>query len=161
MPFYMFLGDTREGGVVPRSTAEMEVEVMELRMLHTVWQREELLRVRLVDRAPGIRLSRTTAPVDDCDAYRNFRVLKEDMACLEDIKGPCRPITFTEKAFPGRIITIYSGRGCRSVSCHTRQPNSSERRSVSGHTRQLNSSGRRSVSCYTRQPNLTGLLLST
>ena len=83
-PFYMLLSDTREGGVVPRSTAKVE-----LRMLHSVWQqREELLRsTRPVDRAPGIRLSRTIASsVDDCDAYHNFRVLKEDMVCLEDIK---------------------------------------------------------------------------
>ena len=67
-------------------------------MLHSVWQREELLRVRPVDRAPVmIRLSRTvtSSSVDDCDAYHNFRVLKEDMACLEDIKVPCLPITFT------------------------------------------------------------------
>ena len=33
---------------------------------------------------------------DDCDAYHNFRVLEEDMACVEDIKVPCFPITFTE-----------------------------------------------------------------
>ena len=34
--------------------------------------------------------------MDDCNAYRNFRVLKEDMACLGDIKVPCFPITPTE-----------------------------------------------------------------
>ena len=81
----MLLSDTREGGVVPRSTEEMEAEVMGLGLLHSVWQRKELLRVRPVDHAPVIRLSRIIASVDDCDAYHNFRVLKEDMAYLEDI----------------------------------------------------------------------------
>ena len=73
---------------------------MELGMLHSVWQREELLRVRSVNRAPVIRLSRAIASVDDCDAYHDFRVLKEeDMACLKDIKGACLHITFTGKDY--------------------------------------------------------------
>ena len=75
----LLLCDTREGGTVPRSTAEMEAEVVELGMLHSVCQREELLRVRPVDCAPVIRLSSITiasSSVDDCGAYHNFRVLK-------------------------------------------------------------------------------------
>ena len=118
--------------------------------------------MRPVDRAPVIRLSRTFASVDDCDAYHNFDVLKEDMACLEDIKVPSLPITVTEtdpRAAPLLFKVVASA--VVFVSCHTRQPNSSRRRSISGHTRQPNSSGRRSVSCYSRQPSLTGLLLST
>ena len=55
---------THMSGVVPKSTAEMDAEVMGLGMLHSVWQREELLRVRPVDRAPVIRLlSRTIASI--------------------------------------------------------------------------------------------------
>ena len=118
--------------------------------------------MRPVDRAPVIRLSRTFASVDDCDAYHNFGVLKEEMACLEDIKVPCLPITVTEtdpRAAP-LLFTVAAG-AVVFVSCHTRQPNSRRRRSISSHTRQPNTSGRRSVSCYTRQRNLTGLLLST
>ena len=54
----MLFSDTREGGVVPRSAAKVEAdEVMELGMLNSVWQREDLLCVRSVDRAPVIRLS--------------------------------------------------------------------------------------------------------
>ena len=113
IPFYMLLSDTREGGVVPRSTAEMDAEDMGLGMLHSVWQREELLRVRPVDRAPLIRLSRTIASsVDDCDAYDIFRVLEEDMACLEDIKTPWLPITFTAtdpRAAPLLFIVVVAG----------------------------------------------------
>ena len=118
--------------------------------------------MRPVDRAPVIRLSRTFASVDDCDAYHNFDVLKEDMACLEDIKVPCLPITVAETDPRAALLlfTVVAG-AVVFVSCHTRQPKSRRRRSNSGHTRQPNSSGRRSVSCYTRQPNLTGLLLST
>ena len=87
-------------------------------------------------RAPVIRLSRTLSylSLDDCDAYHNFRLLK-------DIKVPCLPITYTPKRIPGRhhhVIIYSSSGGRRSVSCHTRQPNSSGRRSVSGHTRQRN-----------------------
>ena len=57
--------------------------------------------MRPVDRAPVIRLLRTIASSIcgcDCDAYHNFHVLKEGdmLACLEDIKVPCPPITFTE-----------------------------------------------------------------
>ena len=63
IPFYMLLSDTREGGVAPRNTAEMEAEVMELGMLHSAWRREELLRVRSVNRAPVIRLSRTITSI--------------------------------------------------------------------------------------------------
>ena len=145
--FYMLLSDKREGSIVPRSTVEMDAEVMSLGCYTRVWQREELLRLRPVDRAPVIRLSRTFVCVDDCDAYHNFDVLKEDMACLEDIKVPCLPVTVTEtdpRAAP-LLFTVVAG-AVVFVSCHTRQPNSSRRRSISGHT---------------RQPNLTGLLLST
>ena len=91
---------------------------MELGMLHSVWQREELLRVCPVDRAPAIRLSRTIASVDDCDAYHNFIVLKEDKACLEDTKMPCLPITFTEtdpRAAP-LLFTVVAGAVVFSVT---------------------------------------------
>ena len=96
IPFYMLFSNTREGGVVPRSTAEMDAEVKGLGMLYSVWQRVGLLRVRPMDRAPVTRLSRTIASVDDCDAYHNFFVPEEDVASLENIKVPCSPITFTE-----------------------------------------------------------------
>ena len=33
--FYMLLSDKREGSIVPRSTAEMDAEVMSLGMLHS------------------------------------------------------------------------------------------------------------------------------
>ena len=59
IPFYMLLSDTREGDVVPRNTADMKADIMGLGIVHSVRQREELLRVRPVDRAPVIRLSRT------------------------------------------------------------------------------------------------------
>ena len=51
--------------------------------------------------------------MDDCDAYLNSRVLKEDMACLEDIKVPCLPIiTFTEtdsRAAPLLFTVVVAG----------------------------------------------------
>ena len=46
---------------------------------------------------PSVEDSLSHLSVDDYDAYHNnFRVLKEDMACLENIKVPCLYITFTE-----------------------------------------------------------------
>ena len=39
--------------------------------------------------------------LDDCNAYYNFRVHQEDMACLEDIKVPCFPIR-SSKRIPGQ-----------------------------------------------------------
>ncbi|CAB1114851.1 unnamed protein product [Ectocarpus sp. CCAP 1310/34] len=69
IPFYMLLSDTpsRRGeddgdaasGIDLRSAGQAEAEVMELGMLQAAWEREELLRVRPVDRAPVMRLSRT------------------------------------------------------------------------------------------------------
>ncbi|CAB1101819.1 unnamed protein product [Ectocarpus sp. CCAP 1310/34] len=80
IPFYMlFLSDTPSrrdeddgdaaSGIDLRSAAQAEAEVTGLGMLQAAWEREELLRVRPVDRAPVMRLSRTIDSVDDCDAY--------------------------------------------------------------------------------------------
>ncbi|CAB1100437.1 unnamed protein product [Ectocarpus sp. CCAP 1310/34] len=80
IPFYMlFLSDTPSrrdeydgdaaSGIDLRSAAQAEAEVMELEMLQAAWEPEELLRVRPVDRAPVMHLSRTIDSVDDCDAY--------------------------------------------------------------------------------------------
>lgn len=75
---------------------------MELGMLQAAWEREELLRVRLVHRAPVIRLTRTIDSVYDYDAYHNFRVLKGDM-----------PRHFAALRFPAQVGlengSTYSG----------------------------------------------------
>ncbi|CAB1096548.1 unnamed protein product [Ectocarpus sp. CCAP 1310/34] len=80
IPFYMLLlsdtpsrRDEDDGYAASdidlRSAAQVEAEVTGLGMLQAAWEREELLCVRPVDRAPVIRLSRTIDSVDDCDAY--------------------------------------------------------------------------------------------
>ena len=50
-------------------------------------EREELLRERTVYRAPLVRLRRIIVSADDCDAYTDYRVLKQDMRRLMDALG--------------------------------------------------------------------------
>ena len=47
-------------------------DMMDFGLLHSVLSREELLAPRHVHRAPVVRLARSIASIDDCDAYHNF-----------------------------------------------------------------------------------------
>ena len=72
--------------------------------------------MRPVDHASVIRLSSTIASVDDCNAYHNFRALKEvslktyNMAyCLEGIKKvPCLLITFVHRTDPRAALLLFT-----------------------------------------------------
>lgn len=87
IPFFLLMGmgdddDACAVGAEGGGEGSGDADVMEFGMLHAMCAREELLAPRHVDRAPVLRLARSIASIDDCDAYHNFRCLKADMPRL-------------------------------------------------------------------------------
>ncbi|CAM9661908.1 unnamed protein product, partial [Pylaiella littoralis] len=85
----LLLDDATEASVGDNA-GEKEAAYMEIFMLHSACEREELLSVRHVERPLVISLTRTIASIDKCDAYHKYRVLKADMPRLR------RPLGFPE-----------------------------------------------------------------
>ena len=57
-------------------------DMMDFGLLHSVLSREELPAPRHVHRAPVVRLARSIASIDDCDAYHNS-VLEGRLAAVD------------------------------------------------------------------------------
>ena len=126
--------------------------------------------MRSVDRAPVIRLSRTTASsVDDCDVNHNFRVLKDDMTwpAWRGYKSALSPHYVHRNGSQGSTIIIYSVLYSSTVVGAVVFPVTPGNRIASGAgvfpvTQGNGSAVGAGVFLVTpRQPNLTGILLST